>query len=124
MADHTSRFNQDPLDGFVDLLTNADVGLFQTAPLWFLFPPAFAVTVKFGRDRRSAFACVAVIVLSFALFMPYDGRHGGSTLGNRYLFPALACGFAVIGMALDVVRRQAVASESVEPVLAAASTSA
>lgn len=124
LADHTSRFNQPPLEGFVDLLTNANVGLVQTAPIWFLFLPAFAVVYKFGEDRRSACACVAVVVLSFALFMPYDGRHGGSLLGNRYLFPALAAGFAVIGMAVDSLRRQVVTPAADAPDLATAATPA
>ncbi len=108
LADHTSRFSQPPLDGLLDLLLNPTVGLLRTAPLVALVPLAALLLARPGAvpGGRPAFAAtLATAALTLALFAPYDGRHGGSEVGNRFLFPVIACGFAVVGMAADRATR-------------------
>ena len=104
LADHSSRFTEPPLAGLLDLMLNPTVGLLRTAPLIALVPLAGLVLARRGPvpGGRPAFAAaLATAALTLALFAPYDGRHGGSTAGNRFLFPVIACGFAVLGMAAD-----------------------
>lgn len=106
LADHTSRFTVPPLVGLQNLFFHAQLGLGPTAPLWFLWPLAM---VAFVRERKAwAFATAGIIVLTLALFAPYDGWDGGegdraaleyTPRGNRYVFPALVFGFALIGAA-------------------------
>ena len=104
LADHSSRFTQPPLAGLLDLLLNPAVGLLRTAPLMALVPFAALLLAWPGAvpGGRPAFAAaLATVALTLALFSPYDGRHGGSSVGNRFLFPVIACGFAVLGAAID-----------------------
>ena len=116
LADHSSRFTQPPLAGLLDLLFNPTVGLVQTAPLIVVVPFAALLLARPGPvpgGRPAVAAALATVCLTFALFAPYDGRDGGSTLGNRYLFPVIACGFAVLGAAADrTVRARCAASAS------------
>ena len=104
LADHSSRFTEPPLAGLLDLMLNPTVGLLRTAPLISLVPLAALFLARRGAvpGGRPAFAAaLATAGLTLALFAPYDGRHGGSEVGNRFLFPVIACGFAVLGAALD-----------------------
>jgi len=104
LADHSSRFTEAPLAGLLDLLLNPTVGLLRTAPLIVLVPLAAAFLARPGAvpGGRPAFAAaLATAALTLALFAPYDGRHGGSEVGNRFQFPVIACGFAVLGAAAD-----------------------
>lgn len=106
LADHTSRFTVPVLDGLRNLLFHERLGLAPTAPLWVLWPIAM---VAFLRERKAwAFAAAGVIALTLALFAPYDGWDGGEgdraaldhePRGNRYAFPAIVFGFALIGAA-------------------------
>ena len=115
LADHSSRFTEAPLAGLLDLLLNPTVGLLRTAPLIVLVPLAAAFLARPGAvpGGRPAFAAaLATAALTLGLFAPYDGRHGGSEVGNRFLFPVIACGFAVLGAAADrAVRARCAASE-------------
>ncbi len=104
LADHSSRFTEPPLAGLLDLMLNPTVGLLRTAPLIALVPLAALFVARRGPvpGGRPAFAAaLATAALTLALFAPYDGRHGGSEVGNRFLFPVIACGFAVLGLATD-----------------------
>ena len=104
LADHSSRFTEPPLAGLLDLMLNPAVGLLWTAPLIALVPCAALFLARRGPvpgGRPGFIAALATAALTLALFAPYDGRHGGNTAGNRFLFPVIACGFAVLGMAAD-----------------------
>lgn len=111
VAGHATRFTRPPLDGLADLLFDGHVGLVPTAPLWVLSLPAAAWLVV-GRRSGWAAAAAGVGAANFALFAAYDGWHGGSAGGNRYLFPALACGFALIGAAGNRAGRRCCASRA------------
>jgi hypothetical protein len=112
LADHMSRFTVPPLTGLQNLLFHERLGLGLTAPLWFLWPVAM---LAFLRERKAwTFASAGVIVLTLALFAPYDGWDGGegdraqlahAERGNRYVFPAVVFGFALIGAAGSRWRR-------------------
>jgi hypothetical protein len=128
LADHSSRFTIPVLHGLRNLLFNPSIGLWATVPLWFLWPVAVGVMLmpRFAPVGGRAWVAVtaAVILLNLAVFAPYDGWHGGGrllttddggitatdgwtgfTIGNRYLFPALGLGFALIGAATGAVAR-------------------
>lgn len=98
LADHSSRFTVPPLTGLRNLLLDDEVGLWPTATLWFLWPVAALVLLTRRGERAWALAAVGLILLNLAVFACYDGWNG-STVGNRYLFPALAGGFALLGAA-------------------------
>ena len=103
LANHTSRFTEPPLQGLRNILFDDTVGLWPTAPLWFLWPIGVAwIIARRTSGSRWVFAAVAIILMNLVLFATYDGWHGGSSAGNRYLFPALVMGFVVIGAALQV----------------------
>ena len=121
LAGHASRFTEPPLAGLLDLLLNPTVGLLRTAPLVALVPAAAAVALRRGPvpgGRPALVAALATALLTLALFAPYDGRHGGSAAGNRFLFPVLACGFAVLGAAADRTARARSAASAQAPVYA------
>jgi hypothetical protein len=100
LADHSSRFTEPPLEGLRDLFTNPAVGLLWDAPLILLVPVAVGVIARSRPPGKPALvAALAVGMLTLALFAPYRGRDSGSTTGNRYMFPALACGYAVLAAA-------------------------
>ena len=105
VADHSSRFNTPPAEGLIRLLFDPSFGLLRTAPLWFLWPVA-AVGLLAGRvpapgGRGWVAAAVAVIALNLAVFARYDQAIEGSTYANRYLFPAVLMGFAVMAAAVE-----------------------
>jgi hypothetical protein len=104
LADHTSRFTVPPLTGLRNLLFDADVGLWPTATLWFVWPVAALVLLTRRTGRIWVFAVAGVIVMNLAVFACYDGWNG-SWVGNRYLFPALVCGFVLLGAAASRIIR-------------------
>jgi hypothetical protein len=116
LSGHASRFHEPPLEGLADLFTNPTVGLLQTAPLIVFVPVGVVVLARRGPvpgGRPALVAALATALLTLALFAPYEGRHSGSTVGNRFLFPVIACGFAVMGAAADrTVRARCAASAS------------
>ena len=102
LANHTSRFTEPPVQGLRNILFDDTVGLLPTAPLWFLWPIGFAAAIASRiPGTKWLFAAVAMILMNLALFATYDGWHGGSSVGNRYVFPALVMGFVVIGAAFQ-----------------------
>jgi hypothetical protein len=108
LADHSSRFTVPPLTGLRNLLFDAEVGLWPTATLWFLWPVAAVVLLTRRGERAWVSAVVGVILLNLAVFACYDGWNG-SAVGNRYLFPALVGGFALLGAAASHWTRREVA---------------
>ncbi|HET6576441.1 MAG TPA: hypothetical protein VFG68_22770, partial [Fimbriiglobus sp.] len=107
LADHSSRFTIPFAEGLRNLLFEPAVGLWPTAPLWSLWPVAVCVLlIAPVRGRAWVLTTAAVILLNLAVFAPYDGWNG-SAVGNRYVFPALGLGFALIGAAISAVVRAA-----------------
>ncbi len=110
LADHSSRFTVPVLDGLHNLLLHPTAGLAPTAPVWLLWPAAAAVLLL-SRSAPPAGrvwvpAAVGVILLNFAVFACYDGWDGGDpTRGNRYMFPALSLGLALVAAATGAVVR-------------------
>jgi hypothetical protein len=97
LIDHYSQFNQPALPGVAKLLFDSEIGLLQTAPLWVLWPAGACVLIRRGgADRRLAIALAAAIVANLLIFARYDQWHA-SIFGNRFLFPALALGLALLG---------------------------
>lgn len=114
VATHTSRFTVPPLDGLWNLMLYPRLGLIPTAPLWLLWPPSavLLLTRRYAPDTGRAWvvASVAVTLANVAIMAPYDGWHGGAldagpVVGNRYVFPAVVFGFALIGAAIGQVVR-------------------
>lgn len=99
VAGHASRFTEPPLRGVANLLFDPSVGLLPTAPLVVFTGPAAVLLAARRRFRGWPAGALGVAVVNVAVFATYDGWHGGSPAGNRYLFPAVVCGFAVIGAA-------------------------
>ncbi len=99
VAGHTSRFTEPPLRGVANIVFDANVGLLPTAPLLVLAGPAVVLLAARRRLRGWPAGALGVAAVNVAVFATYDGWHGGSSAGNRYLFPAVACGFALIGAA-------------------------
>ena len=100
LADHSSRFTVPPVRGFGDLVRDPGLGLWPTAPVWFLWPAAAGWLLS-GRGRAPGgrawvAAAVGVIGLNLLLFSTYAGAREGSAWVNRYLFPALLLGFALV----------------------------
>ena len=75
-----------------------------TAPPFALALPAVFVLKWRRRFFGVPAVCLAVLAANVALFCGYDGWHGGSELGNRYLFPALVMGFVLVGSAANAWR--------------------
>lgn len=101
IADHYSLFHQPILQGLGNLLLDAKLGLLPTAPLWVLWPAGAWLMLRRGRaDRRLAAALVLGIAANLLLFARYDKWYG-TIHGNRFLFPALAFGLALIGPLAD-----------------------
>ena len=103
IAGHVSRFTNPPVRGVADILFDPAVGLVPTAPLFALALPAVFVLKWRNRFRGVPAVCLALLAANVALFCGYDGWHGGSALGNRYLFPALVAGFVLIGSAVNAL---------------------
>lgn len=97
LMDHYSQFNQPLLPGLAHLLFDGKIGLLPTAPLWFLWPAGAWLLARRGRvELRLALALVAAIAANLLIFARYDQWHA-SIFGNRFLFPALALGLALLG---------------------------
>lgn len=118
LATHTARFVVPLGEGLRNLMLYPGLGLVPTAPLWLLWPLAsgLLLTRRFApaSGRAWVLAAVAVIVVNLAVMAPYDGWHagaldGGPMIGNRYLFPAVVFGVALIGAATGAVVRVATA---------------
>jgi len=110
LADHSSRFVVPPVEGLGRLLIDPTFGLIRTAPLWLLWPLP-AVVLLLGRvpapgGRGWVLAAVAVIFLNLVLFCRYDQALEGSVYANRYLFPAVLLGFAVMAAAVEGYTRR------------------
>ena len=106
LADHTSRFTVPFVEGMTQLLFDARVGMVPTAPLWCLWPIAAVVLLRVRESLAWVLATVGMIGMNFAVFACYDGWNG-SVVGNRYLFPALMAGLALIGASVDQVINRA-----------------
>jgi hypothetical protein len=101
IIDHYSQFNQPLLPGLAHLLLDGEIGLLPTAPLWCLWPAgAWVLARRGGVERRLAIALAAAIVANLLIFARYDQWHA-SIFGNRFLFPALALGLALLGPLAD-----------------------
>jgi hypothetical protein len=100
VADHTSRFAFQPVEGLRELIFHPELGLWPTAPVWFLWPAAAVILFvpKFAppAGRTGAVALIALIGLTLGLFSCYTGALIGSIGGNRYMFPALVAGIVLM----------------------------
>jgi hypothetical protein len=98
ITEHYSRFNQPILAGLGNLFFDGRIGLYRTAPLWFLWPIGLWMAIKTRprSARRGLIAMALALLINVFVFAAYDEWHA-STSGNRFLFPALALGFALQG---------------------------
>jgi hypothetical protein len=106
LADHSSRFTVPPLVGLRELLFHPDLGLWPTMPAWFFWPLGLVVLLpRFApaAGRAWVLAAVGVIGLNLAVFACYDGSLAGQVRANRYLFPAVVFGLAVLAAAVGRV---------------------
>jgi hypothetical protein len=95
--EHYSKFNQPILTGIRDVLFDRNAGMIRTAPLWFFWPLGFALAWK-ERAPFSRRMCLALAIGTSAnvlFFAPYD-EWNASIDGNRFLFPAVALGGALL----------------------------
>src|SRR5262249_19416244 len=96
VMEHYSRFNQPLLAGLGNLLFDYRIGLLRTAPLWFLWP--IGAIIGWRTQPRatplSTLALVAALSINLLFFARYD-EWNASEFGNRFLFPAVAIGFAL-----------------------------
>ena len=96
VTEHYSRFNQPIVAGLGHLLFDERIGLLRTAPLWFLWPLGLGMAWR-ERKRRAQAAMALALLLNLLFFARYD-EWDASVFGNRFLFPALALGFALQGI--------------------------
>lgn len=102
LTEHYSRFHQPWLTGMENVLFDGDAGMIRTAPLWFLTPFALVVC------RRDRFAwCLALGAIANVSFFAFYDEWNASTGGNRFLFPAVALGGGLLGLAASTYRRPA-----------------
>jgi hypothetical protein len=98
VAEHYSRFQQPLFVGLGRLIGDPEIGLLKTAPLWFLWPVGLIVGwVHASRPRRFALSALTLSLLANLLFFAKYDEWNASAFGNRFLFPALAIGFALQG---------------------------
>lgn len=113
LATHTSLFRVPPLTGLQNLILDDRLGLLWTAPVWFAWPIAASIvlTRRFAPPSGRAWvvAAIGVILANLALFAPYAGWDA-TRVGNRYLFPAIVFGVAVIGAAVNSLTRKSAPS--------------
>ncbi|MCE9534124.1 MAG: hypothetical protein K8T89_23845 [Planctomycetes bacterium] len=103
ITEHYSRFNQPILTGLGNLLFDGRIGLMRTAPLWFLWP--FGLFKAWRTNARWASLALAwSILLNLLFFARYD-EWDASAFGNRFLFPAIAFGFALLAPILAFMDR-------------------
>ena len=102
-SDHVSLFNVPFLQGMHNILLHESLGLLWTAPLWFLWPIAFATLLLPRRtpDKKEVVALGLMIVATLLLFIPYAGWDA-TVHGNRYLFPAVTLGIVLIAKTLHL----------------------
>lgn len=91
LTEHYSRFHQPFVRGLIRVLFDWPTGMIRTAPLWFLWP----IGLFLLRRERWAWAAAAGAVINVGFFAPYD-EWNASTGGNRFLFPAVALGGALL----------------------------
>ena len=86
------------MTGLCNLLFDHKIGLLRTAPLWFLWPVGLIAAWRSGpRSARIGYVALSVaLILNLLFFARYD-EWDKTVFGNRFLFPALALGFAVQG---------------------------
>ena len=105
LADHSSRFTVPLGDGVRELVFDPELGLWPRTAIWFAWPVAagLLLTRRFAppTGRGWVLATVAIIVLNLGVFAKYDGALIGSRFGNRYLFPAVTLGIALIAAAVS-----------------------
>jgi hypothetical protein len=97
VREHYSRFNQPFINGLGNVLFDREAGMIRTAPLWFLWPLGFVLAWKtrmpFSRRFTTALALGAMAnVFVFALYEAWNQ----TIYGNRFLFPAVALGGALL----------------------------
>lgn len=100
IADHYSMWGQPFLTGLGNLLFDRELGLGPTAPLWFLWPIGFAIAWRERGPERWLLVVLVILVVNVLLFAPFEGW-AGTHFGNRYLFPALALGFVLLGPVVE-----------------------
>jgi hypothetical protein len=97
VTEHYSRFKQPILTGLANLLFDRRIGLFPTAILWFLWPVGVVAGWRANpQARRAIIAMTLSLLLNLLFFARYD-EWDASEFGNRFLFPAIAFGFALQG---------------------------
>ena len=96
VTEHYSRFNQPLIIGLDHLLFDERIGLLRTAPLWFLWPLGLGMAWR-GSERKVHLAITLALLFNVLFFARYD-EWDASVFGNRFLFPAVALGFALQGV--------------------------
>jgi len=91
LTEHYSRFNQPLGPGLAHLLFDFNVGMIATSVLWFLWP----LGLWLQRRERWAWAAALGSLANVLVFTTYD-EWNASTGGNRFLFPAVALGGALL----------------------------
>lgn len=90
-TEHYSRFNQPFGDGLLNVLFDRNAGMVATAALWFIWPIGLAM------QWRSRFAwALALGSLANLFFIANYDEWNASFGGNRFLFPAIALGGALL----------------------------
>lgn len=91
LTEHYSRFHQPFVPGLIRVLFDWPTGMIRTAPIWFLWPIGLCLL----RRQRWAWAAAAGAIINVGFFATYD-EWNASTGGNRFLFPAVALGGALL----------------------------
>ncbi|CAN5203298.1 hypothetical protein BH11PLA2_BH11PLA2_18780 [soil metagenome] len=95
--EHYSLFNQPMVQGTINVLFDLRAGMIRTAPAWFLWPFGLLMILQqpTGFPKRFAISLALASLFNVLLFAHYE-CWDATTNGNRFLFPAVALGGALL----------------------------
>jgi len=111
LSEHYSRFHQPLLTGLRNLMFDGRIGMFRKAPLWILWPLGL---LPRWRTRPSVAVAMTLSILANVIFFALYDEWDASEFGNRFLFPALALGFAMQGKLWEWARERWMSSRQVK----------
>ena len=85
---------------FYDLLFSPYRGLFFSSPILLMALPGSFLFLRDKKVRAEATLCITVVLFYSILIAGFHAWHGGSTVGPRYLLPAVPFAFFLTALSL------------------------